>query len=540
MTTLNAKIRRCQKLFLILAFTIGATLAAGANSPANLQSEGLSAEQRRGQQIYLNGTSSTGRDIVATMANSAGQIPASYLACANCHGRDGAGKPEGGVSPSNITWESLTKPYGVVHPGGRRHPPYTEQLFKRAITLGVDPAGNKLHALMPHYQLSHGEAEDLIAYIKILGKHLDPGLSDTTIKVGATVITTGAFAEMSQSVKAVLAAYFDEVNKQGGIFNRRIEMQEIPSTEMPEDRIKAMRASIDNDHIFALVGVHMIGAEENFASLIKDKSVPMIGAFTLSPPVGLPPNPFGFYIYPGLKDHCRALAIFAADKYSPENPQAAIIYTGDEPTREAVSAIRSHLAKTGWNTIEEIQVQVGKFNAEQVVRSLSNKSTRAVFLLAPGDLQESILEQAQKADWRASYFIPGLLIGRRTMDASKNSADQLFLSVSSLPSDQTSDALAEYQRLVELYKLPAVHAASQMQALAAAKTFVEGLKRVGRGLSRQKLVEALEGIYQFKTGLTPPITFSPNRRIGSAGAYIVAIDKKDHRLVPVSKWIEPD
>jgi ABC-type branched-subunit amino acid transport system substrate-binding protein len=126
------------------------------------------------------------------------------------------------------------------------------------------------------------------------------------------------------------------------------------------------------------------------------------------------------------------------------------------------------------------------------------------------------------------------------MEASGNSADQLFISVSSLPSDQTSDALAEYQRLLELYRLSPGHAASQMQALAAAKTFVEGLKRVGRSLSRQKLIEALEGMYQFRTGLTPPITFTPNRRVGSAGAYIVTVDKKEQKLVPVSKWIEAD
>lgn len=529
-------VRIYQRIFLILAIAVGATLATGESLPASLQGEVLTAEQRRGQQIFLQGTTSSGRDIVGSMGNSSAELPASYLACANCHGRDGTGKPEGGIVPSNLTWEVLTKPYGVVHPSGRKHPPYDERLFTRAITLGIDPAGNKLHPLMPRYQFTREDASDLIAYIKVLGKHLDPGLSDTSIRIGATVITTGPFAEMSQSVKAVLTAYFEEVNKQGGVFNRRIELQSVMSETSPQQRIDALRVAIDNDQLFALVGTFMAGAEEEFASVVQEKSIPMIGAFTLSPPVRVPPNPFGFYIYSGLKDQCHALATFAADKYPSENPQAAIIYIDDKPTREAAQAIRQKLTKSGWTNVEEFKAQVGQFDVDRIVESLSNKATKAIFILAPADVQEAIIE---KIKWRPAYFIPGLLAGRKAIEFSKDGDELIYLSVSSLPSDQTAEALAEYKRLAELYKLPASHSASQMQALAAAITMVEGFKRVGRSLSRQKFIESLEGMYQFKTGLTPPLTFSPNRRIGAAGACIITFDRM-HGLVPVSKWIEPD
>jgi ABC-type branched-chain amino acid transport systems, periplasmic component len=528
------------KRFLFLVTVIIAIYASGGNSSARLQSGGLTPEQQRGQQLYLHGSNAAGRDMVATTGNSADEMPAAYLACASCHGRDGAGKPEGGITPSNITWEALTRPYRATSASGRSHPAYNEQLLKRAITLGIDAAGNKLHVLMPRYRLAYQDAEDLIAYLKVLGKSLDPGLSDTSIRIGTTVITAGPFAEMSQSVKAVLAAYFDALNQQGGIFNRRIELQSVASVDGPEPRVKALRASIDNEQPFALVGVFMAGAEEEFAALIKEKAVPLVGAFTLSPPVGFPPNPFAFYLTAGLKDQCRVLATFAAERFPSGHPQAAIIYTSDAPTREAVQAIKSRCAQAGWPAVEEVQASAVKFNPEAVVKSLNSRATRVVFLLAPGDIQDAILEQAEKIGWRATYFIPGYVAGRKVMDVTESAVEQVFLSVSSLPSDQTAEALIEYRRLAETYKLPTSHVASQIQALAAAKTLVEGLKRVGREASRQKLVEALERMYQFKTGLTPPLTYNPNRRIGAAGAYVVTLDKQAHRLVPASKWIEPD
>src|SRR5437016_3452699 len=97
----------------------------------------------RGRQIFESGTSPSGSAIEASIAGD-GRLPGSVLPCANCHGRDGRGKPESGVVPSNLTWDALTKPYGLTHADGRTHPPYTERLLTRAITMGIDPAGNSL------------------------------------------------------------------------------------------------------------------------------------------------------------------------------------------------------------------------------------------------------------------------------------------------------------------------------------------------------------------------------------------------------------
>ena len=77
----------------------------------------------------------------------------------------------------------------------------------------------------------------------------------------------------------------------------------------------------------------------------------------------------------------------------------------------------------------------------------------------------------------------------------------------------------------------------QLSAYSAAKILVEGLRRVGREVSREKLIEALEGLSQYPTELTQAITYSPNRRIGALGAYVLQIDLKEKRWLPASGWI---
>jgi hypothetical protein len=97
--------------------------------------------------------------------------------------------------------------------------------------------------------------------------------------------------------------------------------------------------------------------------------------------------------------------------------------------------------------------------------------------------------------------------------------------------------LKEFRALAEKYKLSQKHWAAQINAYTSAKLLVEALKRVGKDLSREKLIQTLEGFYEFPTGLTPPLTYGPNRRIGAMGAYVFTIDLKEKKLKPVSGWV---
>jgi ABC-type branched-subunit amino acid transport system substrate-binding protein len=111
------------------------------------------------------------------------------------------------------------------------------------------------------------------------------------------------------------------------------------------------------------------------------------------------------------------------------------------------------------------------------------------------------------------------------------------LSFPSLPF-QAPEGVAEYQKLARVRKLPSQYLATQLTALSSAKVLIERLKRTGRDINREKLIEALEGLYEFKTGFTAAVTYGPNRRVGALGAYIVSLDLEAKRFVPVGGWIE--
>jgi hypothetical protein len=147
------------------------------------------------------------------------------------------------------------------------------------------------------------------------------------------------------------------------------------------------------------------------------------------------------------------------------------------------------------------------------------------------------LAGAEKSNWTPALYLPGALTGRDILDAPQAFKGKIFLSFPSVPSDIKPAALENLRALAAKYKLPQGHVAAQISAYVSAQLLVEGLKRAGRDLSREKLIAALEGLYEYDTGLTPPLTYGPNRRVGAAGAYIINVETEKKQFAPVSGWI---
>ncbi len=114
--------------------------------------------------------SSNGERIFFTGVNSKGEsIKNSHdmdgVGCSMCHGSDAQGTRMMTDVPS-LSWKYLTDPEGHVHPTGRRHPPFTESSFKSCVLAGIDPAGNELNSMMPTWQMSNEDLDNLIEYLK--------------------------------------------------------------------------------------------------------------------------------------------------------------------------------------------------------------------------------------------------------------------------------------------------------------------------------------------------------------------------------------
>lgn len=447
----------------LLLLPVLATAAVPSGSPPDPQ------RLERGRRIYQEGVSPSGSPIVAVMGDGGVEVPAASLPCAGCHGRDGKGRPEGGVRPSDLTWTALSKPYGVTHPDGRRHPPYDARLLKKAISLGLDPAGNPLDATMPRYRMSLEDMEDLVAYLRQLGTGSDPGVTDTAVRVGVPLPPSGPLSGMGEAVRAAVTARFEALNRDGGLYGRKLEARFFEAPQPADQRRSWTADFLDREEVFAGLAGFFAGADAELAALFAEKRVPMVGPFTLHPREAVPLNRYVFYLLPGIEEQEKALIRFAARSGWPEPRRA------------------------GPGVVDPV--------------------------LFPGSGPEALafLQEADRRGWHPRFLATGAAADGSLFAAPAAFDGKIYLA---LPTS------------------PEVPGSAREAALAAADVLIEALRRAGRDLSREKLVDQLESLRGFETGLVPPLTYGRGRRLGARGAYVARLDLREKRLVPQGGWIE--
>ena len=512
---------------------VAASLALFALAPPGLlAAEPLTAAEQAGQRIYLDAITPAGEPLRGLVGAGQMSLSGAALACGNCHGADGKGRPEASVLPPDVTWEDLSKPYGHVH-SARRHGAFTEANLGRALNEGLDPAGNGLDWTMPRYALSRSEVVALAAYLKRLSAESAPGVADRSLRIGTVLPSRGPLAPSAEAVRAALLAFFEKINREGGIHQRRIELRTAKDLAAAKEELSARP-------VFALVSPFVSEEEAAFEALIDETKLPAVGPFTANSQRKGGRSGLVFHVFPGITDQAVVLVDFAARAAKAAGWRAAIVGSGASPFHEAAEAASRRCAKLGCGEITRIGSYAGPLNAAAAVKRLKTEKREQLFFFGSEDEFARFLDEAGEASdsaWRPRVYASGSL-ARAALSARERFDGEAFFVYSASPAERAGrQALDDLRRE---FGLAAHYEAAQRAALAAANVLVEGLRRAGRDLSRERLVRALESLNNFEPGgFAPPVSYGPDRRVGALGGYVVELDR-ERRLVPVSGWIPLD
>jgi ABC-type branched-subunit amino acid transport system substrate-binding protein len=527
------------KLTLLILVCLAASMwlcATGASTQGSRAA--LSPQEKRGKQIYLKGEGGTGGEIVAGLGSGDLDLPATSFTCINCHGLRGEGTREGGLQPPPITWAALTRAHTSALTR-RERGPYTEATLARAISDSLDPSGARLHPGMPRYRMAAAQMADLIAYLKRLGTEADtdPGITEETIKIGAALPLTGPLSAIGEDVKATLLASFAQINAQGGIYNRRFELVVEDSRGDAAQTLEATRRLIEQDNVFALVGSFEPGDSAAINEFIKRSEVPLVGPVTLSPRLAVPPNAYVFYLLPTFSDQARALVDFIHTKAGAKPVRLAVVYADNDFDRDAVAGLQTQAKLYGIEIVAEQAYAAGSFDAAKTVALLSQKKAEHVFFFGGADDINACAREMERVKLNASLLSSVVMIGRGAFTLPPSVAAQTFLSYPSALPNQ--DDFAEFIGVMQKAGAKLRSPAFQSVAFAATKVFFEAAKLSSRQLDRATLISSLEQIQDLRTGVVPPLTFGPNRRVGSVGSYIVGIDLANKQYTPLSEHLAP-
>jgi ABC-type branched-subunit amino acid transport system substrate-binding protein len=180
-----------------------------------------------------------------------------------------------------------------------------------------------------------------------------------------------------------------------------------------------------------------------------------------------------------------------------------------------------------------------EFSAATLVGKVEEIGAKAIIFAGVQAELDALLAELIRVGKAPRIYLLSSLVSRPLLNAPGAFDKRIQIAYPTLSRDITQRGREGYGELAERYELPREHIQAQLASFAAAQLFVEGLRRAGRDLSRERLVEGIEKLYRFETGVTPPLTFGPNRRIGARGAHIVTVNIGEQTYEPVGKsWFD--
>ncbi len=474
----------------LIGFSALAATAALAASAAE-----LSATSGRG--IFRFGGEAS--DVIATFAGSSALLRPGVRRCAACHGADGAGVREGGVTIPPITWRVLTAPR-EASAGRAGRPGYDETTLRRALADGIDSAGVPLAAGMPRFQLTPAQATALFDHLRIVGseRDLDPGVADDEIRVGTVLPLSGTHAAWGQAMRAGIEAALESA---GAIYGRRLRLVAVDAGDNAAAALARLAAS---DQVFALVASVLAGEADTIAMT---DDLPIIGPVAPTP---ARPAVTQFYLLAPLEDQMRVLVDELASE-TPHGLRLAVI----GPDGSVADAVADQATRNGAIIVRRVLADDGAAALAQAIEPAPD----AVLALPGVDLRRLVAElDSRPGDWLLAGPAEALAPG-----AASNERLRLVLPL--LPGDPHSR---------DASTTPTMPPA----AVAATAVLVEGLKRMGARATRAGLVAAIETVRDFPTGVLPPVSFARGQH-GCNRASVVIRPDRSRGIVVLGDWRAP-
>lgn len=339
----------------------------------------------------------------------------------------------------------------------------------------------------------------------------EPGITRSTIRIGQSAGVSGPVAGSVKEQIAGAQIYLNAINANGGVGGRRIELLTYDDGFDAKRTPDNVRKLIGEDKVFALFMVRGTPQNESILPIIAAEKVPLIapltGAITLHRPV----NRYVFNVRAKYQDEvARAINHLATSGMS----RIGIFYANDGFGQDVFEGYNTALQARGVQPVGTASFNRPMGDIAQGVASINKANPQAVMVIGSGSEAAKIIREMKKAGSQAQF-----------VTLSNNAADSFIKDlgedgkgliitqvVPGMNSSQMSVA-SEYRSMAKAQNADLSNAG--MEGFMSAKVLVEGLRRAGPEPTREKLVNALEGLRDFDLGGIL-ISYSATRHTGSS------------------------
>ena len=336
--------------------------------------------------------------------------------------------------------------------------------------------------------------------------------SEGKIILGQSAAFTGPAAQLGIQFYQGARVCFDQVNAEGGVGKRLIEIRNLDDGYEP-DRCAENTRKLIQDDVFALFGY--IGTPTSIAALplaTKDK-VPFVAPFTGAMALRDPFNKYVFHVRASYNDET---ALIVKQLTTLGLKKIAVFYQNDAYGKAGLDGVTLALSGLGLKTVAQATVERNSVEVAKAVETLIAAAPDAVVQISAYKSCAAFIRAARKAGYGGTFHNVSF-VGTQALadELGKDGAGVVVSQVMPSPYNAAKAIAREFAEAVKAAGKGAQPNFSSMEGYIAAKLFVEGLRRTSGKLSRDGLIAGLEAIGNQSLGGFS-VSFSHNDHVASS------------------------
>ncbi len=339
----------------------------------------------------------------------------------------------------------------------------------------------------------------------------ESGVSASTVLLGQSAPLTGPAAALGIEMRTGAKVYFDYVNSKGGVYGRKIELRSLDDGYEPARTVPNTKKLIDEDKVFALFGY--VGTPTSVAALpvFTQAKVPFFGAFTGAEVLRDPFNPYIFNVRASYYDETEKIV---EQLVSTGAKNIAVFYQNDAYGQAGLKGVQRAMAKRNLKISATGTVERNTIAVAPAVKTILAVQPDAVIMISAYTSCGEFIREMKKAGSAAQFYNVSFVGSQALADnLGKEGVGVAISQVMPFPWAPSVPVIKEYQELM-LKAGQKEFTFTTVEGFIAAKIFVEGLKRAGKDLNREKFIAALETMGDVDVG-GYFVSFSPKNHNGS-------------------------
>jgi ABC-type branched-subunit amino acid transport system substrate-binding protein len=336
------------------------------------------------------------------------------------------------------------------------------------------------------------------------------GVSHDKILLGQAAVFSGPAAQLGIQMRNGIKAYFDYVNEKGGVHGRKLEL--ITEDDRYEASVApgASKKLIEQHRVFALVGY--VGTPTGVVHLpvITQAKVPLVGMFTGAEALRVPFNRYVFHVRASYYDETEAIV---EQVVSTGGKSIAVFYQDDAYGQAGLKGVEIAVAKRGMKISALGTVERNTIKVENAVKTINAAKPDAVVMISAYTSCAEFIRQMKRAGSGTTFYNVSFVGSKALADAlGKDGVGVAISQVVPFPWGTAVPVVKEYQQLAKKAGFTDYNF-SAIEGFLAAKVLVEGLRRTGRDLTRERFIDTMEKLDVDVGGFY--VTYSPKSHTGS-------------------------